>query len=141
MRRASFHHYPEQENALYKIEKDNWKEVCGFNSPPHHKFNKSKSEGHFDLNAIQLIDRSQLSLKSQPKVKSIGSSKVSNEKKITTKAQPKKLHLPAIDEKHNTYHSSKSPVILRKSRFKQVQEQGCKAQPILAPHLQFGEYM
>ena len=113
---------PEQEN-LYKNEKDKWKELCGFNSPCRNtnKFSESKSEGTLDLNMTQTVDLTQLSLKKRSNAKPTRTQKGKKE----NKGQLKPFHLPVIDEKHNTYHSNKSPVVIhRKCRFKQVQVQG-----------------
>ena len=92
--------------------------MCGFNSPQCN-FRECKSEGHIDfLNSTQTVHLNQLSIN--------GPKSRNNTNVITKKGKLKpKLMLPSIHEKHNTYHSNKSPVVLqRKSRFKQVQVEG-----------------
>lgn len=116
---------PGREN-IYSKEKEKWKEIYGSNAPTTTLFNKSKSEGFIDLNATQTVNLTLLSIKRRPKGKLTGSNSKHSKAQAHTKLT-NQLYLPAIDEKHNTYHSSKSPVILQrksKSRFKQVQLQG-----------------
>jgi hypothetical protein len=116
---------------MYKKEKDNWKEICGFNSPGYNKYNKSKSDSHLDLNATQTVNLAHLSIKRKTKSKNPRSK---------TQESISKLCLPAIHEKHNTYHSSKSPVMRQsQSQFKKKQVEARKPESLFHGFL-LGEY-